>query len=186
MNKTIPDDVRELAQDRADWLVDATACATQNRMFLRGEPEADDVAIEAIYLNGKKAIEVAIMADRRASRPTDAAGTDETFVSCGQWADETFGPAIPARRLERAAEELEEARTATPEKLMEEIADVVICLAAAALSAGEDLQAALNAKMAINRKREWSIRGDGTGYHVPASDAAARTALADKEASHDE
>jgi hypothetical protein len=50
----------EIAKERADWLVDAVACATQDRRFLRGEPEADDVAIEAILLNAQKAIEVAI------------------------------------------------------------------------------------------------------------------------------
>jgi hypothetical protein len=46
--------------DRAEWLIDAIATATQNRMFLRGDPAADDVAIEAIYLNGMKAIGAAI------------------------------------------------------------------------------------------------------------------------------
>jgi len=49
-----------LAEKWADWLVDAVAMATQDRQFLRGEPEANDVAIEAIFLNGKKAIESAI------------------------------------------------------------------------------------------------------------------------------
>jgi len=41
----------------ADWLVDAVATATQNRALLRGEPEEDEVLTEAIFLNGKKAIE---------------------------------------------------------------------------------------------------------------------------------
>ena len=41
----------------ADWLVDAVACATQNRMFLRGDPEEDKVATEALLLNAKKAME---------------------------------------------------------------------------------------------------------------------------------
>jgi TolA-binding protein len=43
-------------KDRADWLVDAVACATQNRMFLRGEPECDQVAVDAIFMNGEKAL----------------------------------------------------------------------------------------------------------------------------------
>jgi len=51
---------RAIAKERADWLVDAVAMATQNRQFLRGEPEADEVAIESILLNGEKAIRVAI------------------------------------------------------------------------------------------------------------------------------
>ena len=44
----------------ADWLVDAVATATQNRAFLRGDPECDEVACEAIYLNGLKAIKQAM------------------------------------------------------------------------------------------------------------------------------
>jgi hypothetical protein len=43
---------REAAKEAADWLVDAVATATQDRRYLRGEPEADDVAIEAIYACG--------------------------------------------------------------------------------------------------------------------------------------
>lgn len=50
----------QLAKDRADWLLDAVACATQNRMFLRGDPECDEVACEAILLNCEKAILTAI------------------------------------------------------------------------------------------------------------------------------
>jgi len=41
----------------ADWLVDAVAAATQDRRFLRGDPAEDKLATEAIFLNGKKAIE---------------------------------------------------------------------------------------------------------------------------------
>lgn len=41
----------------ADWLVDAVATATQDRRFLRGDPAEDEVATEALYLNGKKAME---------------------------------------------------------------------------------------------------------------------------------
>lgn len=44
----------------ADWLVDAVATVTQNRALLKGEPEADDVLIEAIRMNGLKAIQLAI------------------------------------------------------------------------------------------------------------------------------
>ncbi len=49
-----------IAKERADWLLDAIAGATQDRRFLRGEPEYDEVAGNAILLNGQKAIEVAI------------------------------------------------------------------------------------------------------------------------------
>lgn len=41
----------------ADWLVDAVAGATQDRRFLRGDPEEDRIATEALYANGKKALE---------------------------------------------------------------------------------------------------------------------------------
>lgn len=41
----------------ADWLADAVATATQDRRFLRGNPEEDKIVTEAIYLSGKKAME---------------------------------------------------------------------------------------------------------------------------------
>lgn len=53
-------DIRKIATDRADWLVDAVATATQNRALLRGDPAEDKWLTEAIYLNAIKAIEVAI------------------------------------------------------------------------------------------------------------------------------
>lgn len=49
----------KIAKDRADWLLDAVAVSTQNRQFLRGDPEYDAVAGESILLNAEKAIEVA-------------------------------------------------------------------------------------------------------------------------------
>ena len=54
------EDVEAIVKDRADWLLDAIACATQNRMFLRGDPECDQFACEAILLNGEKAIRIAV------------------------------------------------------------------------------------------------------------------------------
>ena len=53
-------DVDKIAKERADWLLDAIACATQDRRFLRGDPQYDEVAGEAILRNGEKAIRVAI------------------------------------------------------------------------------------------------------------------------------
>jgi len=46
----------------ADWLVDAIAGATQDLRFLRGDPEEDRIATEAIFANGSKAISNAIAA----------------------------------------------------------------------------------------------------------------------------
>ena len=37
----------------ADWLVDAVAAATQNRVFLRGDPAEDEIATEAILVEWK-------------------------------------------------------------------------------------------------------------------------------------
>lgn len=50
----------EIARERADWLLDAIACATQDRRFLRGDPEYDEVAGQAILSNGEKAILTAL------------------------------------------------------------------------------------------------------------------------------
>ena len=51
-----------VAKERADWLLDAVACATQDRRFLRGDPAYDENAGEAILLNGEKAISAALTA----------------------------------------------------------------------------------------------------------------------------
>lgn len=46
----------EAIKIQSDWLLDAIATATQNRMFLRGDPECDSVACEAIISNARKAM----------------------------------------------------------------------------------------------------------------------------------
>ena len=56
----------KIATDRADWLVDAVATATQSRALLRGDPAEDTDLTEAIYLNAIKAIETAIKRARAA------------------------------------------------------------------------------------------------------------------------
>lgn len=53
-------DLETIIKDRADWLVDAVATATQDRRYLRGDPGADEGAIAAIQMNGEKAIRVAL------------------------------------------------------------------------------------------------------------------------------
>ena len=45
-----------IADDRADWMVDAVAMATQHIRLLKGEPEEDKVLTDAIFLNCRKAI----------------------------------------------------------------------------------------------------------------------------------
>lgn len=50
------------ARERADWLLDAVAMATQDRRYLRGDPQYDEVAGAAILMNGEKAILAAVRA----------------------------------------------------------------------------------------------------------------------------
>lgn len=52
-------ELESIAADRADWLLDAVATATQDRRFLRGDPAYDADIGEVIMLNAKKAILVA-------------------------------------------------------------------------------------------------------------------------------
>lgn len=49
-----------IAEDRADWLLDAIACALQDRRFLRGDPECEQDTCDAILANAEKAIRTAI------------------------------------------------------------------------------------------------------------------------------
>jgi hypothetical protein len=57
---TLGNAIKAIVDDRAVWLVDAVACATQNRALLRGDPQEDKVLTEALLLNAQKAISVAI------------------------------------------------------------------------------------------------------------------------------
>lgn len=56
----------------ADWLVDAVATATQDRRFLRGSPAEDKIATQALFLNGKKAMEN-LLRVRAGSQPAQCA-----------------------------------------------------------------------------------------------------------------
>lgn len=51
-----------IVRDRADWLVDAVAISTQDRRYLRGDPECDQAACESIRMNGELAIRNALRA----------------------------------------------------------------------------------------------------------------------------
>jgi len=44
-----------IADEAADWMLDAMACATQDRRWLRGEPEYDTVAGDALLVTAKVA-----------------------------------------------------------------------------------------------------------------------------------
>lgn len=100
----------------------------------------------------------------------------ETSQSILLWADEAFGKlpdtaAGTIRMFDRADEEMRELRATVNsvcryEDIVEEAADVVICLHRLAASLGLDLTQFVNQKMAKNRLREWEPDGTGCGYHV--------------------
>lgn len=95
----------------------------------------------------------------------------ETSASIEAWADEAFGPVSDLDALVlRAGLELKELREAIASAepsaaIMSEAADVAILLHRVAALSGGELSGAVDAKMAINRIREWTPAGDGTGKH---------------------
>lgn len=99
----------------------------------------------------------------------------ENQESIAAWAEGVFGAAgSNARTAGRANEEMAElVRAATSDKpardLIEEAADVVIILYRLAARNGYSLDAAIDAKMALNRMRKWTRDGTGHGYHVRAT-----------------
>src|SRR6266513_5718313 len=97
---------------------------------------------------------------------------DETIRSIQTWGLDTFGASDTLAAFAKLVEEVGELSVAIrregPDQMAEEIADVIVT----AIHCGSggrcirDIQTALNAKMVINRNREWSLKGDGTGDHV--------------------
>lgn len=107
-----------------------------------------------------------------AASPASGVRVSETQASIGQWADSVFGPvtSLP-RAVERAAEELKELHEAAeaghePATMIVEAADVTIVLMRFAEAIGQNLFAAVDAKMVRNRAREWRSDGTGHGYHT--------------------
>ena len=98
----------------------------------------------------------------------------ETSATIKAWGNETFGRAMdPVKLVERAEVEMAELKEAlaagdAPEA-GKEAADVVILLHRLMGDLGKDLSAEVDAKMAINRTREWISAGDGTGSHSKKS-----------------
>ena len=88
------DDLVKRIKDRGDWLVDAVATATQNRQFLRGEPECDAVACDAIRMNGEKAMEIVAkpLADRIEELEAKLAKAVETLKRYGGVMPIAFAP----------------------------------------------------------------------------------------------
>ena len=98
----------------------------------------------------------------------------ETQESLTRWGDETFGPvkdpAALMQRIQLEVNELVDAvhRGHAPD-VGAEAADVVIMMYRLLSLFGRDLHSDVNAKMAVNRARQWSLNGDGTGRHIPVS-----------------
>ncbi|MFZ4069056.1 MAG: dATP/dGTP pyrophosphohydrolase domain-containing protein [Caulobacterales bacterium] len=95
----------------------------------------------------------------------------ETTASITTWGRQTFGPVDDLGRLiNRAAEEFTELRAAFDsgdrDEMICEAADVVILLHRLVGEQGRDLAAAIDAKMQINRSRQWRTTGDGVGAHI--------------------
>lgn len=96
----------------------------------------------------------------------------ETQKSISDWADQTFGRVhsnmpIAVRANQEMAELLKElALNDDSNEAVEEIADIVIVLYRLAEYHHRNLGDAIDAKMAINRTRKWSLDAAGQGYHV--------------------
>ena len=95
----------------------------------------------------------------------------ESQQSICDWAEKIFGPVADPRALvTRAMTEMKELDEAVVDRDLSEIgreaADVMILLYRLVDQFGLDLDHEVQAKMAINRARQWSAKGDGTGSHI--------------------
>jgi NTP pyrophosphatase (non-canonical NTP hydrolase) len=94
----------------------------------------------------------------------------ETSQTIEKWGRETFGEAELNALALRAKEELEELIAAikageSHADIVAEAADVTILLHRLTGTLNMELSKAVEAKMIINRAREWTRSGDGTGQH---------------------
>ena len=94
----------------------------------------------------------------------------ENQFSIHHWSKETFGQPKTQRCVARANEEMAElvkvaSTRSSFNELMEEAADIVIVLNVLAGVCSRDLWAMVEAKMKLNRSREWVSDGNGCGYH---------------------
>lgn len=101
----------------------------------------------------------------------------ETSQTIAHWGDATFGVATSKALAQRAQEELHELIEAIDasnasdslniEQIAMEAADVTILLHRLVGDLGLDLSETVERKMEINRARQWTTSGDGTGQHKP-------------------
>jgi len=93
------------------------------------------------------------------------------------WLGKTFGDAVSVEtQLTKLRKETGEAvaahRAGDADELLEEFADMYVCLSTAATLAGiteRRWQAAVERKLAVLRTRKWVRLEDGTFQHVPAA-----------------
>lgn len=97
----------------------------------------------------------------------------ETQHSIAVWGGTTFGDTTPKELANLAAAEMRELLTALEadpqckrEATHEEAADVAIFLMRLAAVSGFNLLAAVDRKMAVNRKRRWEKQADGSWLKV--------------------
>ena len=94
----------------------------------------------------------------------------ETQQSITDWAVAVGINPDAQRAVERAGEELQEAidafKSGDRHSIGVEIADVVICLNVAASKLGVNLQSLIDAKMKVNRARQWQLDETGGADHV--------------------
>lgn len=97
---------------------------------------------------------------------------NESSDTIFDWSEQTFGPVLAGPKAARANIEMAELLAevndprADPSKIAEEAADVVIILTALVHHLGFNIFEEVDRKMAINRKRIWVSKGDGTGHHI--------------------
>ncbi len=101
----------------------------------------------------------------------NSTSVSESQQSICDWAEKIFGPvAYPRALVTRAMTEMKELDEAVVDRDLSEIgreaADVMILLYRLVDQFGLDLDHEVQAKMAINRARQWSAKGDGTGSHI--------------------
>lgn len=99
----------------------------------------------------------------------------ETPVTIAEWAVARFGRAQPSILAARASREMQDlleriVEGASVEALAEEAADVCIVLYSLCGQIGVPIDAAIDAKMRVNRLRSWSVDNYGRGYRLPAFD----------------
>lgn len=101
----------------------------------------------------------------------NSTSVSESQQSICDWAEKIFGlVADPRALVTRAMTEMKELDEAVVDRDLSEIgreaADVMILLYRLVDQFGLDLDHEVQAKMAINRGRQWSAKGDGTGSHI--------------------